>query len=203
MISSDSSRPARAVARSHTPSASRKPVVRHHLAIRILHWAGAILIIAALGMSILLMSRLPDTDPEKVASLIRHMSVGALILVLTLARRFMRRKAARPPHLSSGMAWADWFAPVAHRMLDVLVFMMIGSGIGMALRAGLPAVVMAGHGGLPANIDDVVFHTVHVVGAALMIAVLVMHAGGALYHQFILKDGLLSRMWFGAGERQS
>ncbi|HCR72606.1 MAG TPA: hypothetical protein DIW23_14275 [Anaerolineae bacterium] len=30
-----------------------------------------------------------------------------------------------------------------------------------------------------------------------MIALVVLHTGAALYHQFIRKDNLIGRMWFG------
>jgi cytochrome b561 len=32
----------------------------------------------------------------------------------------------------------------------------------------------------------------------LLILLIVLHVGAALYHQFILKDNLLGRMWFGS-----
>ena len=36
----------------------------------------------------------------------------------------------------------------------------------------------------------------HGIGARLMVALFVFHAGAALYHHFVKKDGLLRRMWF-------
>ncbi|MEM7501840.1 MAG: cytochrome b/b6 domain-containing protein, partial [Pseudomonadota bacterium] len=36
----------------------------------------------------------------------------------------------------------------------------------------------------------------HGLGARLMVALIVFHAGAALYHQFVMKDGLLRRMWY-------
>ncbi|MEC5397681.1 cytochrome b [Uliginosibacterium sp. H1] len=168
--------------------------VRHHPAIRVVHWLVAGMIIAALAMSTLIMSHIPNTDPAKASALLRHMSVGALIFMFSLLRLYIRRNVRRPPALSSGMAWADRIARVAHRLLDLLVFVMIGSGIGMAVVADLPA-VLQGHGNL-AVLDQLALRTVHVCAAWLLIGVLALHACGALYHQFVLKDGLLSRMWF-------
>ncbi|MDO9296294.1 cytochrome b [Bradyrhizobium sp.] len=37
----------------------------------------------------------------------------------------------------------------------------------------------------------------HGIGARLLIALVVLHVGAALYHQFGRRDGLLRRMWFG------
>jgi cytochrome b561 len=81
-----------------------------------------------------------------------------------------------------------------HPFLDGLVIVMIGSGIGMAVLAGLPAIVFGGHGHLPARFDTLPLHSVHAMTARLLVAALVLHVGGALFHHFILRDGLLSRM---------
>ncbi|WP_156943326.1 cytochrome b/b6 domain-containing protein [Ensifer sp. WSM1721] len=38
----------------------------------------------------------------------------------------------------------------------------------------------------------------HGFGANLLIGLLAFHAGAALYHHFIRRDGLLRRMWYGS-----
>ncbi|KAF7598273.1 MAG: cytochrome B [Candidatus Dactylopiibacterium carminicum] len=169
--------------------------VRHHLAIRVLHWAVAVMVIAALAMSTFIMSQIPDEDPEKMASALRHMSVGLLICIGTLVRLFWRRRVKRLPSLSSGMPWADVLAGIVHRGLDVLVLTMIISGIAMAVQLRLPLMALRGEP-FPSEIVSLFAFTVHVVGAFVLTGALLMHIGGALYHQFILKDGLLSRMGF-------
>lgn len=168
---------------------------RHHPAIRVLHWAVAFMVIAALAMSTFVMAKIPDADPEKVAASMRHMSVGLLICIATLARLYWRRRTRRLPVLSSGMRWADVLAGLVHRSLDILVLAMIVSGIAMALISGLPLIALQG-GSFPAELNTMSAHTVHVVVASVLAGVLVLHIGGALFHQFILRDGLLSRMLF-------
>ncbi len=37
----------------------------------------------------------------------------------------------------------------------------------------------------------------HAVLATLLAILIVVHVAAALYHQFVLKDGLFRRMWFG------
>ncbi|MDR0441604.1 MAG: cytochrome b/b6 domain-containing protein [Candidatus Accumulibacter sp.] len=168
---------------------------RHHPLIRVLHWLVAGLIVAALTMSTLVMSGIPDSAPEKIDALRRHMSIGSLVFVLTLLRFIMRRAAKIPPPLSSGMAWADWLARVVHRVFDVLILVMIASGAGMALLAGLPRVVFLGYGHLP-DLSELPLLIVHRSAAIALFACLVLHVGGALFHQFILRDNLFSRMCF-------
>lgn len=84
-------------------------------------------------MSTLVMPGIRNDSPEKIDALRRHMSVGTLVFPLTLARLFVRRRTLRPDFLSSGMIWADWLARSVHRVFDLLILTMIGSGIGMAL----------------------------------------------------------------------
>jgi cytochrome b561 len=168
---------------------------RHHPVIRVLHWAVALMVIAALAMSTFVMAKIPDQDPEKLAASLRHMSVGLLICLGTLARLFWRRRTRRLSALSSGMVWADRLAAVVHRSLDVLVLSMVVSGGLMAALSGLPRIALEG-GAFPAALGSMTAHTVHVVVAAVLAAVLMLHIGGALFHQFILRDGLLSRMLF-------
>lgn len=169
---------------------------RHHPLIRILHWLVAALIIAALTMSALVMPLIAADSPEMIDALRRHMSAGLLVLALTLLRFFMRRKAKKPPVLSSGMAWADWLARATHRVFDVLILTMIASGVGMAISGDLFAVVFEGVGRLPANLDALPLHAIHRYTAITLFAFLVLHLTGALFHQFILRDKLLSRMGF-------
>ena len=173
---------------------------RHHPTIRALHWLIAALVLTALVMSTVVMPHIPNSDPAKITALIRHMSAGGLIAMVALLRLFVRRKTDRPASLSSGMPWADRLASVMHPLLDGLVFVMVGSGIGMAVISGLPAIVLGGQGSLPARFDTLPLHSLHAFTADLLIAALVLHVGGALYHQFILADGLLSRMGLGSGK---
>jgi cytochrome b561 len=37
----------------------------------------------------------------------------------------------------------------------------------------------------------------HAALATLLAILIVVHVAAALYHQFVLKDGLFRRMWFG------
>ena len=157
------------------------------------------MIIAALVMSTFVMSKIPNADPEKVSALIRHMTVGMLILLFTCLRFFVRRKKTRLISLPSGMVWADWLASVVHRLLNVLVIVMVGSGIGVALLSGVPDVVWGGQALVLGNFEELPLFMLHRITALILFAALALHAGGALYHQFLLRDGLMSRMWFGIG----
>ena len=167
---------------------------RHPRALRVLHWAIAALIIAALIVGTFIMARMPNSDPGKPFALFKHMLAGTAILGLSVARMLVRAKAPRLAPMSSGMAWADRIVPVVHRVFDALVLLMVGSGVAMALVSGLPESVFLGHGALPERLDPVLVHALHVLVGRLLAAVLALHVAGAFYHQFVLRDGLISRM---------
>lgn len=176
----------------HTP-ASLSPT-RHPPIVRALHWTLAALIIAALVMSAFVMPEIRNDSPEKIDALRRHMSVGILVFLLTFARLATRRRASRPAFLSSGMAWADRLARAVHRIFDLLVLAMVGSGLGMALLGGVLPAVFGFSAKLPADLAALPLHTLHRCVGITLFVLLTLHIGGALYHQIILRDGLLGRM---------
>lgn len=171
-----------------------------HPALRILHWLIATLIISALFLGTFVMARTPNSDPSKPFILIKHMLAGLLVLALALLRMFVRPRTKRPAPVFSGIELADRIVPFVHRVFDVMVLVMAGSGIGIALLSGLPGILLGG-AALPASFDDLPVHTLHVFAARSLAAILALHVCGALYHHFILRDGLLWRMWATTGKR--
>lgn len=175
---------------------SRSPD-RHAPAVRALHWLLAGLIIAALVMSAFVMPGIRDDSPEKVDALRRHMAVGVFVLVLTFARLSVRRRVTRPASLSSGMIWADWLARLVHRIFDLLVLAMVASGISMAFLGGVFPAVFGLSAKLPASLDSLPLLAWHRGIGITLFVLLALHVGGALYHQLILRDGLIGRMMAG------
>jgi cytochrome b561 len=82
--------------------------------------------------------------------------------------------------------------------LYLLVFAMAASGAATALQAGLPQMIFAGSAGsLPDSFAIYAPRVAHGWIAKLLMALVALHVVGVVYHQFGLKDRLLSRMWFG------
>ncbi|MBP8278765.1 MAG: cytochrome b/b6 domain-containing protein [Propionivibrio sp.] len=168
---------------------------RYPTSLRVLHWFIATLIIAALVMGTFVMAHMKNSDPSKLFALLKHMAVGGLILALTLLRLFIRPKTRRPRPMLSGISMADRIVPYVHRIFDVLVLVMIGSGIGIAVMTGLPGIIANGDiARLPESFHALPLHTVHVFVGRILAGIVVLHVCGALYHHFFLKDGLLARM---------
>lgn len=173
-------------------------MTRYHPLLVALHWLLAVLIIAGLIVGGNVLAETPNDAPEKLVSLRLHMGAGIAILVLMLVRFGIRLMARTPPHADIGHpvlnragVWAHWaFYPV--------VLAMAGSGLYLANIAGLPAIVFGGSGDpLPADFDVFTARGVHGALASVLGLLIVAHVAAGLFHQFIRRDALFARMWFG------
>jgi len=172
-------------------------VSRYHPLLVVLHWAMALLIIAALALGALVMVKIPNTDPMKFEALRSHMAGGMVILGLMLIRLLIRARSAHPAPASAGHPILDWLAWASHRVFYVTVVAMASSGIIMALQTGLFDAVFFGHGSLPADLWVFPIRSVHYALSRLLMTLIAVHIVAALYHAFVLRDGLLKRMFFG------
>jgi len=174
-----------------------KQVSRYHPALVVLHWALALLIIAALALGALVMVKIPNTDPMKFEALRSHMSGGMAILVLMRIRLVIRSRTAHPAPVSAWHPLLDRLAWLSHRMFYGTVVVMAGSGIVMALQTGLFDTVFFGQGRLPADFWAFPIRSVHYIASRILMALIAIHVVAAFYHALVLRDGLLKRMFFG------
>lgn len=85
-------------------------------------------------------------------------------------------------------------------LLCIGMFIVVGS---VFIRRGsarwpLFAAIVRGSGTpLPDSFDHLPQRAAHGVIAICLVALIALHVVAAIYHQFILRDGLLRRMWFG------
>lgn len=172
-------------------------VSRYHPLLVGLHWFLAFFIIAALALGALVMARMPNSNPMKMEALRSHMSGGVVILVLMTLRLLVRTGSAKPPEATTHNDFLDRLAWASHRLLYIAVFGMVASGIVMALQTHLPEIVFEHQGRLPASFWVYPIRYVHYFFSRLLMGLIALHIAGALYHTFILRDGLLRRMWFG------
>lgn len=162
-----------------------------------LHWLLAALLMLAMTMGTFVLKELPNTSPDKVGSLRGHMIVGMVIAALMLVRLVTRLRTRRPPIASTGSTLLNQLSRAAHAGLYLLVFAMATSGLATAVQAGLPEIVFGGGAGsLPRDFSAYTPRLVHGWIAKALMALVGLHVAGVLFHQFGLKDRLLSRMWF-------
>ena len=161
-----------------------------------IHWLSAIAIFALLGSGFRAASLTESVGKASVLSV--HVTLGVLVLTLTLARVAWWIFADRKPSQSAtGPGWQIASAKLVHVLFYVVIFGMAASGIGMMLLSGAAEVLFGGAEGALPSFWDYAPRVPHGFGARAMVALLVLHVGAALYHHFILKDGLIRRMWFG------
>ena len=87
-------------------------------------------------------------------------------------------------------------AQMVHLLFYVVILGMIASGIGMIALSGAAPLIFGGNGALLPDFWKYPPRLPHSIGARLLLALLALHVGAALYHHFVRRDGLLWRMWF-------
>jgi cytochrome b561 len=171
---------------------------RYHRALVVLHWLLAAMILFSLAMGMLSLVDIPNSSPDKLFALRGHMVAGIVILVLMLVRLAVRLATPRPAPAPTGIGLLDALAPLVHFAFYLVVVLMALSGIALAVQAGLPAIVFGGSGApLPETFAGFTPRVVHGVLARILLVLVVLHVLGALYHQFVRRDQLLSRMKIG------
>jgi cytochrome b561 len=116
------------------------------------------------------------------------------VLLLMIVRLIIRLRSAHPAPATIGSSLLDRMATMAHRGLYLIVFLMIATGwtTGFLIRGAFGP-----HGRLPKTFDVLPTFQAHAALACLLVILIAAHIGAALYHQFVRKDGLIGRMWFG------
>ena len=153
-----------------------------------LHWLIAILIFATfyLGIS-------TEHAADKLSLLKLHMPLGLSVLGLMIVRLVVRWRSERPAPASSGNAFLDKVGEITHWALYLFAILLPLTGIGLSMAFNLAPVVFGGQGSLPADIRPLL----HGMIDPLLALLILLHVAAALWHQFIRKDNLLARMWYG------
>lgn len=171
---------------------------RYHPLLVGLHWLVAVMILVALLIGGPSLTEIKNDDPEKLFGLTGHMIWGLVIGAFMIVRLATRLLSQNPPAADSGKPMINTGAKLAHWALYGLVLAMVASGIGIALSADLFAIAFARSGAaLPADFHIYPARVAHGVIATLLLGLIAFHVLGWAYHQFVLRDGLISRMWFG------
>ncbi|MEM7444399.1 MAG: cytochrome b/b6 domain-containing protein [Pseudomonadota bacterium] len=160
-----------------------------------LHWVSALLILA-LVVSGFRADALSDAS-GKAALLSLHVPLGVTVLVLTLLRLAWWAVADRKPPGIAMPRWQDRASRLVHLLFYVVILGTAASGVAMIALSGAAPILLGNSAAPLPNFHDFTPRAPHGVGALALIALFVLHAGAALYHHFVKRDGLLVRMWFG------
>jgi len=173
-------------------------MTRYHPVLVALHWLMALLIIVALAAGTFALQGLANDDPNKIGALAGHMTAGLIIGSLLVLRFGIRLATAHPAKATTGNPLLDRIGQATHLVFYVLILGMVMSGMAMARSYGLFDIVFGGSGDPLPPVFDNGPRAAHGVFATGLILLVLLHIAAAVYHQAVLKDGLLKRMGFGA-----
>lgn len=178
-------------------------VTRYHPLARALHWVLALAIVGNFMLGVY-MSDLPFS-PARLQYYSWHKWAGVLVLAFSVFRlltRLMAPPPALPLNIEAAMpGWQKTAHHATHIGLYALFFAVPLTGWAFSSAAGFPIVLF---GVLPLpdfvpvseSLADVLKET-HEIAAFAMAALVLLHVAGAVKHQVIDRDGLMSRMGFG------
>jgi len=165
------------------------------LVARIFHWLMSIMIIILLTVGLIMTSMEPSDQKWEIYGM--HKATGVVILFLACLRLLWRgiNSAVTPPAGLNNLQMVG--AKIVHYLLYICMFLMPISGIFMSLY-GAHDIHVFGLFTIPAFEQNKelsgIFQFIHHTTAFILISLIVLHFAAAIYHHFIRKDNVLTRM---------
>ncbi len=171
------------------------------LAQRILHWLIAAIVVVTVPVGLIMTNVLGD-GPVKNTLFELHKSFGLIVFALALLRIAVRWRYGAPPLVPGMPDWQRHAAHVSHAALYMLIVLVPLAGWAGTSACCAPVnvfwtlpVTLPIEGGMERAKTIFPIH----IGLALTLTALVfVHAGAALHHHLVRRDGTLRRMWPGA-----
>jgi superoxide oxidase len=163
----------------------------------VLHWLTVLFIIAQFA-SVWVREAVDHETSFAVALLTVHRTMGVLTWVVTLARLVWRRWFADlPPFPPSMPKLQQSIAKANEYGLYALLLVQPITGLGNVLFHGRPFSLLIWE--VPALLESnpvirSLFVKAHGFGAKALVVLIGLHAGAALFHGLVLRDGVLQRM---------
>lgn len=147
----------------------------------VLHWAVVALVLFQLlsadAMSDFFQALLrPEEGRPRPGMAVWHMMSGAVILIFMLARLALRFVHGAPPPTPQSPGWDRLLSRLTHWAFYVLLI-------------ALPVVGLSAY-----LLEDEDLGDLHGTAAGLLLVLVAAHVLGAVYHHFVLRDGLIGRM---------
>ena len=163
---------------------------------RLFHWLISIMIIALLIVGFTMTSM--ETSANKWELYSMHKATGVIVLSL-VSLRFLWRLANIQLDLPADLpSWQKLASRITHYLLYVFMFLMPISGVLMSILGGHEVNVFNLFT-IPATAEKNVdlarfFWNIHGISAFTFAGLIGLHISAGLYHHFIRKDNILSRM---------
>lgn len=162
---------------------------------RLLHWLMAALILAQLFIGV---SMIGDLSTRHSLFIQWHKATGLALLALVLLRICLRLLLAHPPIPSDLPRVQRLAAGISHWVLYALMLAMPLLGWAMLSAGGYPR---------PLQLPAIAPHDLHLYAMLrkahgwagyLLFATVLVHAGAALMHALVRRDGVMRSMWPGS-----
>ncbi|MDO9524867.1 MAG: cytochrome b [Gemmobacter sp.] len=173
---------------------------------RLFHWGMALLILLTIPAGKVMVEPGISRGLQN-ALFLYHKNVGVLLLILVVGRLVWRWRNPAPKLPESLSPLQAKVALLTHGLLYALLVAVPVAGY-IRVRAGgfpiesldaleLPTLVAKSEGLAEAA------KSVHDISGSVLIVLLAMHIGAALFHRFVRRDGVFERMWppFGGAGR--
>jgi len=176
---------------------------RYPTAVIVLHWATAAAVVGLMVMGWWMQTIPKEPVGPRADAYNLHKSIGLTVLVLMLVRLGWRI-SHRPPELPPLPSWQAWAARAVHALLYVLMFTAAFSGYLGSAVSGYPVkffgVVLPAWAPASPMLKEAC-SVIHLIASWGLVIVIGVHLAATLYHQWVLRDGLLQRMWPTSGRR--
>jgi cytochrome b561 len=176
---------------------SRARPARYSATAKAMHWAVAVAVIAMIPEGIA-MKRLIAEGPTKESLYNLHEAVGALVLIVMVARLARRLSVGVPAPDATLSPFEQRASLAAQHALYVLLLVVPLLGWAATNAYGDPVSVFGLFDfptllGKDRPLSDRIF-VWHLAGGLLIAAVAALHISGALYHRLVKHDSVLARM---------
>jgi cytochrome b561 len=165
---------------------------------RLLHWIMAIMILIMIPVG-LIMTQEGLARPTQDALFILHKNLGALLLVLIVARLAWRLAVPPPPLPETLPPIQQTVSKLVHWGLYLFIFVMAASGYARVRLGGFPIEYLDAMGVpplLPENEPAAeVAKSIHATAKFGLAGLIVLHIGAAIYHALVVRDDVFRRMW--------
>ncbi len=165
-------------------------------AAKVLHWLTVLVLSVQYALGWLMPHLRRDMLPQQLNNV--HMSFGFVVLAIFAARLVVRLKDGSPQDEPGLPQWQRTLSHIVHWSLYVLLFVFIATGW---IYASVHGWQLSFFGLFPvpsiAPTDWALGRQIGEIHHQLVwpiLAVIAFHMSAALYHHFILRDGVLTRM---------
>ncbi len=184
--------------RGRSAPAEREAPPRYDAASRAFHWVTVALILMAAGLGLWIAHARPEDEGFKLTLYNVHESIGATIWAVTLARLAWRLGHPPPPLPADLPGALKLAARLNHTAFYVWLLTMPVVGFVATNAWGFP-LTWFGLVPLPDPVGKNVplaetLTSVHRLMAWSLVGMIALHAGAALWHQFVRRDGTLRKM---------